>query len=238
MSLSINSNKSSKSLLAYSDKILKIKNYLKIDIFPKPFDGYITKRKKLKIVDYIKKKDKPPNILLSNKTNEKRTFPLLELISNRKSVNRTKNFLRNILHSKEILSPLEENSLSHRTFREPKLLKNRFKIKIKVPEDNFEKKKEFSLDKVRKTILINFKKNISPNKNELSNSNKKKINKNLIFHNLSKSNQLFLNNDKKDNYILNGYKNIEKDQFLSLIKKDVAHLRFRIKTSNDFNKNI
>ena len=56
MSLSINSNKSSKSLLAYSDKILKIKNYLKIDIFPKPFDGYITKRKKLKIVDYIKKK--------------------------------------------------------------------------------------------------------------------------------------------------------------------------------------
>ena len=86
--------------------------------------------------------------------------------------------------------------------------------------------------------MINFKKNISPNKNELSNSNKKKINKNLIFHNLSKSNQLFLNNDKKDNYILNGYKNIEKDQFLSLIKKDVAHLRFRIKTSNDFNKNI
>ena len=237
MSLSINSNKSSKSLLAYSDKILKIKNYLKIDIFPKPFDGYITKRKKLKIVDYIKKKD-TPNKLLSNKTNEKQTFPLLELISNRKSVNRTKNFLRNILHSKEILSPLEENSLSHRTFRQPKLLKNRFTIKSKVPEDNFEKKKEFSLDKVRKTILINFKNNISPNKNELSNSNKKKINKNLIFHNLSKSNQLFLNNDKKDNYILNGYKNIEKDQFLSLIKKDVAHLRFRIKTSNDFNKNI
>ena len=229
MSLSINSNKSSKSLLAYSDKILKIKNYLKIDIFPKPFDGYITKRKKLKIVDYIKKKD-TPNKLLSNKTNEKQTFPLLELISNRKSVNRTKNFLRNILHSKEILSPLEENSLSHRTFRQPKLLKNRFTIKSKVPEDNFEK--------VRKTILINFKNNISPNKNELSNSNKKKINKNLIFHNLSKSNQLFLNNDKKDNYILNGYKNIEKDQFLSLIKKDVAHLRFRIKTSNDFNKNI
>ena len=237
MSLSINSNKSSKSLLAYSDKILKIKNYLKIAIFPKPFDGYITKRKKLKIVDYIKKKD-TPNKLLSNKTNEKQTFPLLELISNRKSVNRTKNFLRNILHSKEILSPLEENSLSHRTFRQPKLLKNRFTIKSKVPEDNFEKKKEFSLDKVRKTILINFKNNISPNKNELSNSNKKKINKNLIFHNLSKSNQLFLNNDKKDNYILNGYKNIEKDQFLSLIKKDVAHLRFRIKTSNDFNKNI
>ena len=231
MSLSINSNKSSKSLLANSQKILKIKNYLKIDILPKPFDGYVTNRKKFKIIDFIKKKDKPPYIL-SNKVNEEKTFPLLELISNRKSVNRTKNFLRNILHSKEILSPLEENSLSHRTFREPKLLRNRFKIKLKIPEDNFEKKKEFSLDKVRKTILINFKKNISPNKNELSNSNKKKINKNLIFHNLSKSNQLFLNNDKKDNYILNGYKNIEKDQFLSLIKNDVAHLRFRIKTSN------
>ena len=233
MSLSINSNKSSKSLLANSQKILKIKNYLKIDILPKPFDGYITKRKKLKIVDYIKKKDKPPYIL-SNKVNEEKTFPLLELISNRKSVNKTKNFLRNILHSKEILSPLEENSLSHRTYREPKLLRNRFKIKLKIPEDNFEKKKEFSLDKVRKTILINFKKNISPNNRELSNFNNKKINKNLVFHNLSKSNQLYLNYDKKDNYILNGYKNIEKDKFLSLIKNDVAHLRFRIKTSNGF----
>ena len=233
MSLSINSNKSSKSLFANSQKILKIKNYLKIDILPKPFDGYVTNRKKFKIIDFIKKKDKPPYIL-SNKVNEEKTFPLLELISNRQSVNRTKNFLRNILHSKEILSPLEENSLSHRTYREPKLLRNRFKIKLKIPEDNFEKKKEFSLDKVRKTILINFKKNISPNNRELSNFNNKKINKNLVFHNLSKSNQLYLNYDKKDNYILNGYKNIEKDKFLSLIKNDVAHLRFRIKTSNGF----
>ena len=233
MSLSINSNKSSKSLLANSQKILKIKNYLKIDILPKPFDGYVTNRKKFKIRDFIKKKDKPPYIL-SNKVNEEKTFPLLELISNRQSVNRTKNFLRNILHSKEILSPLEENSLSHRTYREPKLLRNRFKIKLKIPENNFEKKKEFSLDKVRKTILINFKKNISPNNRELSNFNNKKINKNLVFHNLSKSNQLYLNYDKKDNYILNGYKNIEKDKFLSLIKNDVAHLRFRIKTSNGF----
>ena len=238
MSLSINSNKSSKSLLANSQKILKIKNYLKIDIFPKPFDGYITKRKKLKIVDYIKKKDKPPNILLSNKTNEKKTFPLLELISNRKSVNRTKNFLRNILHSKEILSPLEENSLSHRTFREPKLLRNKFKIKLKIPEDNFEKKKQFSLDKVRKTILVNFKKNISTNKgkSELSNFNKKKINQKLVFHNISKSNKLFLDYDKKNNYILNDYKNLEEDKFISLIQKDVAHLRFRnhIKSTNIF----
>ena len=213
MSLSINSNKSSKSLLANSQKILKIKNYLKIDILPKQFDGYVTNRKKFKIIDFIKKKDKPPYIL-SNKVNEEKTFPLLELISNRQSVNRTKNFLRNILHSKEILSPLEENSLSHRTYREPKLLRNRFKIKLKIPEDNFEKKKEFSLDKVRKTILINFKKNISPNNRELSNFNNKKINKNLVFHNLSKSNQLYLNYDKKDNYILNGYKNNEKDKFL------------------------
>ena len=226
MSLSINSNKSSKSLLAYSDKILKIKNYLKIDIFPKPFNGYVTKRKKLKIVDYINKKDNPSNILLSNKINEKNTFPLLELISNRKSVNKTKNFLRNILHSKEILSPLEENSLSHRTYREPKLLRNRFKIKLKIPEDNFEKKKEFSLDKVRKTILINFKKNISPNNRELSNFNNKKINKNLVFHNLSKSNQLYLNYDKKDNYILNGYKNRRKDEFLDLLRNDATKLKY------------
>ena len=235
MSLSINSNKSSKSLLANSQKILKIKNYLKIDILPKPFDGYVTNRKKFKIIDFIKKKDKPPYIL-SNKVNEEKTFPLLELISNRQSVNRTKNFLRNILHSKEILSPLEENSLSHRTYREPKLLRNKFKIKLKIPEDNFEKKKQFSLDKVRKTILINFKKNISPNNRELSNFNNKKINKNLVFHNLSKSNQLYLNYDKKNNYILNDYKNLEEDKFISLIQKDVAHLRFRnhIKSTNVF----
>ena len=237
MSLSINSNKSSKSLLANSQKILKIKNYLKIDILPKPFDGYVTNRKKFKIIDFIKKKDKPPYIL-SNKVNEEKTFPLLELISNRQSVNRTKNFLRNILHSKEILSPLEENSLSHRTFRQPKLLKNRFTIKSKVPEDNFEKKKEFSLDKVRKTILVNFKKNISTNKGkrELSNFNKKKINQKLVFHNISKSNKLFLDYDKKNNYILNDYKNLEEDKFISLIQKDVAHLRFRnhIKSTNVF----
>ena len=212
-------------------KLFLVKQYLKKERAKKPFDGMATNRKKLTIRDFIHEQDNPYEKSKNSLFEEH--FPLLNVISNRKALNFSKYFLTDMLND-PILSQTAENIISSKSYKQPiKFYHNRFQNeKIDNVLHNVFKKNNNSLEK---SVSIQTGKNTNGKYiNSLSHffsdsyrklkDNYRKYN--LKCHRINGENQENMKNKNDDNYILNGYKNRRKDEFLDLLRNDAIKLKY------------
>ena len=212
-------------------KLFLVKQYLKKERAKKPFDGMATNRKKLTIRDFIHEQDNPYEKGKNSLFEEH--FPLLNVISNRNALNFSKYFLTDML-SDPILSQTAENIISSKSYKQPiKINQNRFQnAKIDNVLHNVLKKKTNSFEK-----NVSIQTGKSTNRNDINTlshffsdsyrklkDNYKKYN--LKFHRINGENQENMKIKNDDNYILNGYKNRKKDEFLDLLRNEATKLKY------------
>ena len=184
-----------------------------------PYDGMAGKRRKVGVIEALKDSNpKKPND--SNVFNT--PFPLLTTLSNRKIFNNNSDLVDSLLVVNKLpLSKAELNTIKYKTYR--KSLSPRKEDKRK---SSLSKEKIFS--KVGEALSVNYdnKKHVFQS-DLLEKKNNHENERRLRFMNYlaNKANKKFLY-DKKDDYILNGYKIAHPDEMLLKIKKDISTLKF------------
>ena len=219
-----------------------------------PFDNLAINRKKIRIIDCISNNEKP--IIQSRNILFEEHYPLINIISNRNSLNHSKNFMQNMF-TYQNLSQTEVNVIKYQTYKQPIKL---FSLRKKLPliynnyfykinkndnnnndgkEDSFrEKKRLYINDKMSKSVSIKSarkRNNLSQNEIPLSKqfsllykkSKEDYKKKNLESHFINIKNQENLKNKNiDDNYALNGYKIRQPDVFLDTLRFDASKLKF------------
>ena len=216
-------------------KIQKIINEKRVFV---PFDGMATNRKKIRIIDFFPSNDK--QIIKGQNLILEEHYPLIKIISNRNSLNHSKYLMRDMLSNKH-LSQTEMNVINKKSYRKPIKINLNRKLplidKNNISEDR-EKKRIYINNRMSKILSIQSAKrrlNISTNEFPLSKQfsllyKKSKEDykiKNLATHYINSENQENLKSQNFDvNYILNGYKNRNRDIFLETLRSDVSKLRY------------
>ena len=215
--------------------IRNIKKLLKQDHKNIPFDGYATKYKKIKILNYFKYnkllKDKEQKNLFNSEN-----FPLINVISNRKVIDQKSSLIKNLLINQNNIFLKSENNINN----EPTKLINQYSKK----SNNFilyEKNKEKAFKRVNDCLSVT--------SNSLHSIINKSINKNPTqtqkriktdyFSNFRKQyrtlntreyfshslNNEFLRKKEEENYVRDAYKRKIKDKLMNNIKKDLITIK-------------
>ena len=110
------------SIIEQYKKISKIRKELLKPILPLPFDGLAIKQRKLKYIDMINKlipskiEGRNENFLLFEKYN----YPLIDLISCRKTTNNSNLLLKHLLISNQYELPQnEQNTINNKSYKLP-----------------------------------------------------------------------------------------------------------------------
>jgi hypothetical protein len=204
----------------------------------RPFDGMATNRKKIKIIDFFPSNDK--QIIRDKNLILEEHYPLINIISNRNSLNHSKYLMRDMLSNKN-LSQTEINIISKRSYRKPIKISLHRKLpsitKFNTNEDK-ERKRLYINNRMSKILSIQSGKrrmNYSTKEIPLSTqftllykkSKDEYKTKNLETHYINSENQENLKSQNFDiNYILNGYKYRNPDFFLEKIRSDALKLRY------------
>jgi len=98
-------------------RIFRARKILQIKDEPKPFDGYVSKQKKMRIVDLLKTFDNKGNKLINL---FEVPYPLLPNISTRKNINKTKNLVKKLLTVEyNNLTQAQQNTINYKTYKLP-----------------------------------------------------------------------------------------------------------------------
>ena len=201
-------------------KLMNIKNLLSQPAYKNPFDYLSIKRKKCTIKYLIQKISQKENLVdfSENKLCNK-NFPLLRVISNRKSFNNSKRLMIDLMTAEYgDLTKEQLNTIKYSEYKKTSILKPKKKKIIKRPNSL----QNVFIEKSRNNIL------------------EKKLN--LLNHNTNRSNFDILTNIIKKNCFLDikgqNKNNLNKDKICEILK-DVSHLKsnqrimplnFRMKT--------
>jgi hypothetical protein len=133
-------------------RILKARKIMQIKDQPKPFDGYVSKQKKMRIVDLLKTFDNSKKHSIINLFEV--PYPLLPNVSTRKNINNTKNLVKKLLSVEfKNLSQAQQNTINYQTYKLPiKQYKKKYYSKIALRPT-----KESLLMEKNKQIINNLK---------------------------------------------------------------------------------
>jgi len=99
-------------------RIFKARKILQIKDQPKPFDGYVSKQKKMRIVDLLKTFENNKKHSIINLFEV--PYPLLPNVSTRKNINNTKNLVKKLLSVEfNNLSQAQQNTINYQTYKLP-----------------------------------------------------------------------------------------------------------------------
>ncbi len=220
------------------EKNKKIQNIINEKKEFEPFDGMATNRKKIKIIDFFPGYEK--QIIRGRNLILEEHYPLINIISNRNSLNHSKYLMRDMLSNKN-LSQTEMNIISKKSYRKPIKINLTRKLpligKYNINEER-EKRRVYINNRMSKILSIQSGKrrmNYSTKEIPLSTqftllykkSKDEYKTKNLETHYINSENQENLKSQNFDiNYILNGYKYRNPDFFLEKIRSDALKLRY------------
>ena len=157
-------------------RILKARKIMLIKDQPKPFDGYVSKQKKMRIVDLLKTFDNSKKHSIINLFEV--PYPLLPNVSTRKNINNTKHLVKKLLSVEfKDLSQAQQNTINYQTYKLPiKQYKKKeySKIALKPTKESLLKEKNKQIINNLKTSMVltsrnSFKKN-DINYNSVNNS--------------------------------------------------------------------
>ena len=212
-----------------SDKAMFISRILKQKRKLIAYDGMATNRKKIDVNDCL------PNEKLKrkgrNKLFDEPSFPLLNILSNRKALNNSNLLIKNML-SEQDLPKSEENIISSRSYKKPIIQIKKLPFIINYNRNPLYEKEKKYLKRVNESVsIIPFnKKIIDKNISEMSLSKqlsmiyKKKHLKNYLINITNQDN--IKSKNEINNYVLNAYKFKRKDDFLDLIRNDTSKLKY------------
>ena len=207
-------------------KILKARKIMQIKDQPKPFDGYVSKQKKMRIVDLLKTFDNSKKHSIINLFEV--PYPLLPNVSTRKNINNTKNLVKKLLSVEyKNLTQAQQNTINYQTYKLPiKQYKKKeySKIALKPTKESLLKEKNKQIINNLKSSMIltsknSFRKNNNINYNSLNTSIESV--KNTFYNNepLSIRTQYKQNNLRE--HISNAYNHdILRNELLNSIYKD------------------
>ena len=147
-------------------RILKARKIMQIKDQPKPFDGYVSKQKKMRIVDLLKTFDNSKKHSIINLFEV--PYPLLPNVSTRKNINNTKHLVKKLLSVEfKDLSQAQQNTINYQTYKLPiKQYKKKeySKIALKPTKESLLKEKNKQIINNLKTSMVltsrnSFKKN-------------------------------------------------------------------------------
>lgn len=206
-------------------RILKARKIMQIKDQPKPFDGYVSKQKKMRIVDLLKTFDNSKKHSIINLFEV--PYPLLPNVSTRKNINNTKNLVKKLLSVEyKNLTQAQQNTINYQTYKLPiKQYKKKEYSKIALKPT-----KESLLKEKNKQIIDNLKSSmILTSKNSFRKNN---INYNSLNTSIESVKNTFYNNEplsirtqyKQNNlreHISNAYNHdILRNELLNSIYKD------------------
>ena len=233
--------KISKTIDIEQEKITKISQVLsEKKINYSAFDNMATNRKKINIIDCLPNNEKIKRKGRNKLFNEP-SFPLINLLSNRKTLNNSNTLMKSMLTEQD-LPKEEENIISNKSYIKP--IKG-FHFNKKLPLINYYSRNPILEKQNRYYKKINESVSIKPinnviiknNDSDLSLSKQlslfyKRMRENykeshLKNHFVNISNQSHIKKKNGiDNYVLNAYKIKRKDDFLDLIRKDTSRLKY------------
>ena len=147
-------------------RILKARKIMQIKDQPKPFDGYVSKQKKMRIVDLLKTFDNSKKHSIINLFEV--PYPLLPNVSTRKNINNTKHLVKKLLSVEyKNLTQAQQNTINYQTYKLPiKQYKKKeySKIALKPTKESLLKEKNKQIINNLKTSMVltsrnSFKKN-------------------------------------------------------------------------------
>jgi len=211
------------SIIDQYKKISKIRKELLKPILPLPFDGLAIKQKKLKYIDMINKlipskiEGRSENFLLF----EKYHYPLIDLISCRKTTNNSNLLLKHLLISNQYELPQTElNTINNKSYKLPIknfLNKKSFKnLNIKIHDDNK------YINDIKNCLSIS-------QNNKYKNQSSETPNNNKLFESVS-----FRGNYKRNN-LREHYISLENNEFFRK-EKFLHKLNTEGNSYNDLNK--
>ena len=207
-------------------RILKARKIMQIKDQPKPFDGYVSKQKKMRIVDLLKTFDNSKKHSIINLFEV--PYPLLPNVSTRKNINNTKNLVKKLLSVEyKNLTQAQQNTINYQTYKLPiKQYKKKeySKIALKPTKESLLKEKNKQIiDNLKSSMILtsknSFRKNNNINYNSLNTSIESV--KNTFYNNepLSIRTQYKQNNLRE--HISNAYNHdILRNELLNSIYKD------------------
>jgi hypothetical protein len=207
-------------------RILKARKIMQIKDQPKPFDGYVSKQKKMRIVDLLKTFDNSKKHSIINLFEV--PYPLLPNVSTRKNINNTKNLVKKLLSVEyKNLTQAQQNTINYQTYKFPiKQYKKKeySKIALKPTKESLLKEKNKQIiDNLKSSMILtsknSFRKNNNINYNSLNTSIESV--KNTFYNNepLSIRTQYKQNNLRE--HISNAYNHdILRNELLNSIYKD------------------
>ena len=207
-------------------RILKARKIMQIKDQPKPFDGYVSKQKKMRIVDLLKTFDNSKKHSIINLFEV--PYPLLPNVSTRKNINNTKNLVKKLLSVEyKNLTQAQQNTINYQTYKLPiKQYKKKeySKIALKPTKESLLKEKNKQIiDNLKSSMILtsknSFRKNNNINYNSLNTSIESV--KNTFYNNepLSIRTQYKQNNLRE--HISNAYNHdILRSELLNSIYKD------------------
>ena len=207
-------------------RILKARKIMQIKDQPKPFDGYVSKQKKMRIVDLLKTFDNSKKHSIINLFEV--PYPLLPNVSTRKNINNTKNLVKKLLSVEyKNLTQAQQNTINYQTYKLPiKQYKKKeySKIALKPTKESLLKEKNKQIiDNLKSSMILTSKKSFRKNNNINYNSLNTSIEsvKNTFYNNepLSIRTQYKQNNLRE--HISNAYNHdILRNELLNSIYKD------------------
>jgi hypothetical protein len=233
-------------------RIFRARKILQIKDEPKPFDGYVSKQKKMRIVDLLKTFDNNKRNKLINLFEV--PYPLLPNISTRKNINKTKNLVKKLLTIEyNNLTQAQQNTINYKTYKLPiKHYKKRdySQIILKPTKESLLKEKNKQIIENLKNSMVLITKNSNKNTdikyNSLNSSTENNTVKNSFYNTapLSLRTQYQQNNLREHisnaynhnilrsenlNSIYNGYKidfkEIERKKQINEYKSDLIGLK-------------
>ena len=233
-------NEKSKTLDTEQEKVIKISLVLsEKNIKYSAFDNMATNRKKININDCLPNNEKVKR-KGRNKLFDEPSFPLINLLSNRKTLNNSNTLMKSMLTEQD-LPKEEENIISSKSYIKP--IKG-FRLNKKLPLINYSRnpileKQIRYYKKINETVSIKPINNVIIKNNDSDISLSKQLSlfykrmrenykeNHLKNHLVNISNQnLIKKKNGIDNYVLNAYKIKRKDDFLDLIRKDTSKLKY------------
>lgn len=223
-----------------SEKIIRIRKILKqrrksYD----PFDNYAIIKKINNVKEFYETNKKLKTIGRNKLFNG--SFPLLNIISNRKSLNHSDSLIQSILSEQDSSKSEINNLITNKIYNKPiKIYKGIIKKlpSIKLNQSLKEQHKSY-IKKINETILIKPIKKLKLERNNSDISLSKELSlfyrklkenykkNNLKIHMINIKNQEHIKNKSEiGNYIINANKIRKKDDFLNLIRKDASTLKF------------
>ena len=233
-------NQQSKTIDIEQEKIKKISKVLsQKNIKYTAFDNMATNRKKININDCLPNNEKVKR-KGRNQLFDKISFPLINLLSNRKTLNNSNTLMKSMLTEQD-LPKEEENIISSKSYIKP--IKG-FRLNKKLPLINnsrnpiLERQNRY-YKRINETVSIKPINNVIIKNNDSDESLSKQLSlfykrmrenykeSHLKSHLVNISNQsLIKKKNGIDNYVLNAYKIKKKDDFLDLIRKDTSRLKY------------